>query len=117
MKYCKILPSATGDDSDGRPVPVTPASNGKRPCTGGKYWLVFEYEQLNSKQPRNNTYTWVQFALEDKEGGIVEIHTITANVTMKTVKVMNTTKGDFDRVKQRNYHYKYIGKIRESKLF
>jgi len=101
-------------ESEGTDEPVTPTgSNGRRHCNSGKYWRVFEYTKINGRQRQNNTYIWVQFALEDKERDIVEIHTIAANTTHKTVKVTTTTKRNFDRVKLRNYQYIYIGKIRE----
>lgn len=117
-QFCYCVPlSKSGSDSEGTLVPITPASNGRRPCTAGRYWRVHEYRPFKGGQPHNSTYIWVQFALEDKERGFVEIHNIAANATVKIVKVMNTTKGDFDLVKRRDNQYIYIGKIREGMYF
>lgn len=89
-------------------------ANGRRHCTTGKYWRVYEYTRRGN-QSLTSHYIRVQFALVSRENGLVEIHTISANATVKTVKITNTTVGDFDQVMKRNDHYKSIGKIRDGK--
>lgn len=86
-------------------------ANGKRPCTAGKYWLVYEY-MWNGNTSRNRNYFRVQFALMSSESGIVEIHTISANATVKTVKIVNTTRNDFKKMEEDN-QYRSTGKIRD----
>lgn len=89
-------------------------ANGRRHCTAGKYWRVFKYTRKGNES-LNSHYIRVQFALVSRESGIVEIHTISANATVKTVKITNTSVGDFDQVMKRNDHYRFIGKIRDGK--
>ena len=48
------------------------------------------------------------------ESGIVEIHTISANATVKTVKIVNTTRNDFKKMEEDN-QYRSTGKIRDGK--
>lgn len=112
----KLILSITGAGGTTEST-VTTGSSATKTCPTGKYWWVFEYVKINGKQQHDKTSIRVQFALEDKEDGIVEIHTIDANTTVKTVKVTNTTKQDFDRVQHNSYQYIYIGKIREGKSF
>ena len=70
------------------------------------------------KKPQNNTSeVREQFALEDRDHDMVEIHTLYANMTSKVVKVSNTAKRHFHLVLQNNNEYQYIGKIREGELW
>lgn len=102
-KCCKVC---EGGDSKG-------PANGRRHCTTGKYWRVYEYTRRGN-QSLTSHYIRVQFALVSRESGVVEIHTISASATAKTVKITNTTVENFDQVMKRNDHYKSIGKIRDA---
>lgn len=105
--HCLIWLFNLGGDSKG-------PANGRRHCTTGKYWRVYEYTRRGN-QSLTSHYIRVQFALVSRESGVVEIHTISANATAKTVKITNTTAENFDQVMKRNDHYKSIGKIRDGK--
>ena len=79
---------------------------------------MYEYiTRIPGKQQNNTPEVREQFALEDKDNDLVEIHSIYANMTKKVVKVSNTTKGDFHRMLLKNNGYKYIGKIREGESY
>ena len=102
------------DNGDGTiPEIPTTGSSAKRPCSSGKYWMVYEYS--HGKQRNIKSEIRVQFVLEDRERRAVEIHTINANMTVKTVKVSNMTKRHFDLINSNN-EYKDLGKIREGKF-
>ncbi|KAJ7353928.1 Chordin-like [Desmophyllum pertusum] len=106
-KCCKVC----NDNGDGTiPEIPTTGSSAKRPCSSGKYWMVYEYS--HGKQRNIKSEIRVQFVLEDRERRAVEIHTINANMTVKTVKVSNMTKRHFDLINSNN-EYKDLGKIRE----
>ncbi|KAL9964285.1 hypothetical protein ACROYT_G027905 [Oculina patagonica] len=104
---CKVC-----EDPTTRP-PITNSTNG-RTCTSGKHWRVYEYMEKVRRKPQSNTpEVREQFALEDDHRDSVEIHSISANMTKKVVKISNTTRVDFHKMLQNNKDYKYIGKIRE----
>lgn len=69
--------------------------------------------KIRRKQQKNTSEVREQFALEDRDQDMVEIHTIYANMTTKVIKTSNTTKRQFHRILQNGDEYEYIGKIRE----
>ena len=85
----------------------------RRYCQG-KHWRVYEYEMIQRRNQNLRTEIRVHFAFEDGERNFVEIHSLVANTTNKTVTVTNTTKRNFDQINQ-NSNYILRGKIREGR--
>lgn len=86
----------------------------RRYCQG-KHWRVYEYEMIQRRNQNLRTEIRVHFAFVDGERNFVEIHSLVANTTNKTVTVTNTTKRNFDQINQ-NSNYIHLGKIREVQI-
>ena len=85
----------------------------RRYCQG-KHWRVYEYKMIQRRNQNLRTEIRVHFAFVDGERNFVEIHSLVANTTNKTVTVTNTTKRNFDQINQ-NSNYILLGKIREGR--
>jgi len=100
-KCCKVCKDYPGNHTNGRKL-----------CSAGKNWLVYQYIQIPRNPQKNASEIREQLALEHRDHDMVEIHTIYANMTVKVIKTTNTNKKQFQQI-LKNGSYKILGKIRE----